>query len=59
MFVNHKIRDADKRVLGICGVGISMRSLQKMLELDEKAYKIKITLVNRFGVTFRSRIGIW
>ncbi len=50
VFVNHKIRDADKRVLGICGVGISMRSLQKMLELDEKAYKIKITLVNRFGV---------
>lgn len=50
VFVNHKIRDSNKRLLGVCGVGISMRNLQKMLELDEKAYKIKITLVNRFGV---------
>ncbi|MBQ9486382.1 MAG: GGDEF domain-containing protein [Selenomonadaceae bacterium] len=50
VFVNAKIKDSDGNLLGICGVGIGMEVLQKLIAEDEQHYNIKINLVNRNGV---------
>ena len=50
VFVNHKIVDADGKFLGVCGVGIDMINLQKIIALDEKEYNVKVNLVNRNGI---------
>jgi len=50
VFVNTKIRDANGSILGICGVGLRMEILQKILEMNERAYKIKISLVDSDGL---------
>ncbi len=50
VFVNTKIRDANGSILGICGVGMRMEILQKIFEMNERAYKIKISLVDSDGL---------
>ena len=50
VFVNTKIRDANGGILGICGVGLRMEILQKIFEMNERAYKIKISLVDNDGM---------
>ena len=50
IFVNTRIKDYDGDLLGICGVGVKMKTLQKIIETDELNYKIKINLVDRKGV---------
>ena len=50
VFVNNKIIDANGNFLGVCGVGIDMKVLQEIIKLREKAYGIKVNLVNRQGV---------
>ena len=50
VFVNTRIKDNDGNLLGVCGVGVSMSGLQKILETDEKNYNIKINLVDKNGL---------
>ena len=50
VFVNAKIQDDDGNLLGICGVGIGIGILQKLMMADEQEYDIKINLVDRNGV---------
>ena len=50
IFVNTRIKDYDGDLLGICGVGVKIKTLQKIIENDELNYKIKINLVDRKGV---------
>lgn len=50
VFVNSKIKDSNGKILGICGVGISMAVLQGIVAENENEYKIKINLVNKNGV---------
>ena len=50
VFVNTRIKDSDGNLLGICGVGVKMSTLQKIIENDERTYKIKINLVDRNGL---------
>lgn len=50
VFVNTRIKDTDGNILGVCGVGVGMSALQKILNRDEKAYKIKVNLVNEDGL---------
>jgi len=50
VFVNMRIKDYDGNLLGICGVGVKMKTLQRIIEDDEKIYKIKIAVVDRKGV---------
>lgn len=47
VFVNARILDEDKNLLGICGVGIGMDELQQILVEDENEYEVEITLVDR------------
>ncbi|MBR1579913.1 MAG: diguanylate cyclase [Selenomonadaceae bacterium] len=50
VFVNTRIRDYDGDLLGICGVGVKMKTLQRIIENDERMYKIKIDVVDRNGL---------
>jgi len=49
IFVNSKIKDADGKILGVCGVGLTMKRVQKILEVNEMNYGIKINLVDKSG----------
>ena len=50
IFVNTGIKDDDGNLLGVCGVGVGMNGVQKIIEKNEKIYKIKINLVDRDGL---------
>ena len=50
VFVNTRIRDTNGNILGVCGVGVGMSALQRILNKYEKAYKVKVNLVNRDGL---------
>ena len=50
VFVNTRIKDSEGNLLGVCGVGVKMTALQQLFEDDERAYKIKINLVDRNGL---------
>ncbi len=50
IFVNNRIKDYDGSVLGVCGIGLGMDRIQKILQLNEENYGIKINLVNKFGL---------
>ena len=50
IFVNARIKDADGKILGVCGVGVDMSAIQKILELNEKKYGVQISLVNKSGL---------
>ena len=50
VFVNAKITDSDGNLLGVCGVGLNMDHVQKILEENEREHKIKINLVSQSGL---------
>ena len=50
IFVNAKIEDTDSTVLGVCGVGLGMNRVQKILADHEENYGIKINLVSSDGI---------
>lgn len=50
IFVNSRIEDENGHYLGVCGVGVKMNNIQKMLQSYEKEYGIKINLVEANGL---------
>ena len=50
IFINVKILDVDGKILGICGVGISLDKIQAVFENYETAYNLKVNLVNEEGL---------
>ncbi len=50
VFVNTLIEDVNHNFLGICGVGVAMNDLQKIIVCAEKEYGIKINLINSGGL---------
>ena len=50
VFANAKILDKDGAVIGACGMGVSLKSIQKILEEFETQYNVKISLIDKGGV---------
>ncbi len=50
IFVNARITNRDGKILGVCGVGVDVSSIQKILKLNEQSYNVKINLVNQSGL---------
>lgn len=50
VFVNTEITDEKGNFLGVCGVGVEMTDLQKLLQKYEKKYNIKIDLIDSTGL---------
>lgn len=50
LFTNMRIEDAEGNFLGVCGVGLKMSSLQMTLNANERAYGIRISLVDKDGL---------
>lgn len=50
VFVNREVTDANGDLLGVCGIGVEMTELQKLLEELENTYNIKISLVDADGL---------
>ncbi len=50
VFVNARVEDEQGRLLGVCGVGVQMTSLQKMIYESEKEYNVKINFVDENGL---------
>lgn len=50
VFVNYGIFDDNGNVLGVCGAGVDMNDLKKLIADFEEEYDIKINLVNRDGL---------
>ena len=50
VFVNSKITDENGNLLGVCGVGVEMTDLQKLLKQYEDNYNVKINLIDREGL---------
>lgn len=50
VFVNHEILDENGDLLGVCGVGVEMKDLQKLLEEHEIKYNLRISLIDQEGL---------
>ncbi len=50
VFVNTEVLDNEGNVIGVCGVGVSMEDLQKLLVDYEKRYNIDIALIDETGL---------
>lgn len=50
IFVNTRIEDENGEVLGICGVGIIVTDIQKIIYKFEQEYNVKINLADKDGV---------
>ena len=50
IFVDTRIHDENGNLLGVCGVGIGMDEMQKILEQNESQYGIEINLVDQNGL---------
>lgn len=50
VFVNARVCDEQGNFLGVCGVGVEMKSLQKLLLRYEEKYNIKIDLIDETGL---------
>jgi len=50
IFVNARIEDEDSTILGVCGVGLGIDRVQKILSTHEENYGIKVNLVNASGI---------
>ena len=50
VFVNTEITDENGNFLGICGVGVEMTGLQKLLKQFEDKYNVKINLIDKEGL---------
>ncbi len=50
VFVNARVEDEDKKLLGVCGLGMSMYKLQELLQQYESDYSIKVNFINSEGL---------
>ena len=50
VFVNARITDENGDLLGVCGVGIEMAEIQKLLKQYEENYNVKINLIDAEGL---------
>ena len=50
LFIDTRIEDDDGNLLGVCGVGLKMSTLQMSLNANEIAYGIRISLVDAEGL---------
>ncbi|MBR5913233.1 MAG: GGDEF domain-containing protein [Selenomonadaceae bacterium] len=50
LFTNMRMEDDDGNLIGVCGVGLKMSSLQMTLNANENAYGIRISLVDKDGL---------
>ena len=50
VFLNARMEDENKNVLGVCGLGITMNELQEIFNEFENKYNIKINLVDENGL---------
>lgn len=50
VFVNCRMEDNDKNLLGVCGIGVEMSFLQERLQQYEANYGVKINLVDKNGL---------
>ncbi|MBE5923387.1 MAG: GGDEF domain-containing protein [Lachnospiraceae bacterium] len=50
VFVDSKIYDKSHNVIGVCGVGITVKRMQELLKQYEDSYKVKISLVDDMGL---------
>lgn len=50
VFVNCRIEDKNRNLLGVCGVGVDMTFLQEKLQQYEANYGVKINLVDKNGL---------
>ena len=50
VFVNARILDEDGKLLGVCGVGVQMTSLQELFTTCEEEYSVKVNLVDKNGL---------
>ena len=49
VFVNHEILDEHGALLGVCGVGVEMKDLQRFLKRYEIKYNLRISLIDQDG----------
>ena len=50
VFVNHEILDENGSLLGVCGAGVEMKDLQRLLKRYEIKYNLKIDLIDQDGL---------
>ena len=50
VFVNTAVYDPDGNYLGVCGIGVDMSELQRLLERLERAYDVSINLIDQDGL---------
>lgn len=50
VFVNTAVYGDDDTFLGVCGVGVDMTELQKLIERYERIYDVKVDLINEDGL---------
>ncbi len=50
VFVNARVVDEKGNLLGVCGVGIRIANLQKLIQEYEQQYQVKIRLVDKNGL---------
>lgn len=50
VFVNTEVKDDNGQYIGLCGVGVDMTELQRLLEHFERIYDVKIDLINDKGL---------
>lgn len=50
LFVNCKIFNDNKELMGVVGVGVKMANLQELLDQYEKEYDLKAVLINKEGI---------
>lgn len=50
VFVNMEVRDEEHNLIGICGVGMSIESLMKILDKYENDYSLNILIADRYGL---------
>lgn len=50
VFVNTKIEDEEGKLLGVCGVGVSMAQLQELIRKYEEEHMVEVALVDRNGL---------
>lgn len=50
VFVNSEVRDEENNLIGVCGVGVDMTELQRLLEKYERIYNVKVDIIDNTGL---------
>ena len=56
VFVNVRIEDNEGHLLGVCGVGLFMSELQKLVDTFESMYRVKINLIDHNADSCKANI---